>query len=732
MSMSSATLQSLWATALTCHQQGRLADAEHSYQQLLQQSPNHFDAWQYLGVARCQRRAFGEGVIAFKRAVMLKPDSADAHASLGRAYKELTDYPQAIVHLQRAIELHPQYAEALNDLGICLAASQQHAQALLHYDRVLSLRPDYVEAIYNRGNALIALREVADALQCYDHALRLQPNLLPAIHNRGNALRELKRYAEALQCYETVLQARPDSPDILAGCGKLLEIMHRLDEALVAYQRALAVQPDHIEALGGMGYVLYRLFRHEDALQCYERVLKLGGVFDYAPGIAMYLAMCCADWHDYQLKRDRLLSAVRAGLSAAQPMTFLSLVDDLPTQLQCAQRWMTTGYPAATPLWQGQRYRHERIRVAYLSADFHQHATSILMAGLFEYHDRSRFEVIAISYGPNIQDAMRARLLQAFERFIDVSTQTDLEIAQLLCTLEVDIAVDLKGYTADCRPGILARRPAPIQVSYLGYPGSMAAPYIDYLLADRIVIPEQHRSLYSEQVVYLPDSYQVNDDRRLSAVATPTRAECGLPEQGFVFCCFNNTFKITPFMFDVWMRLLQQVPGSVLWLLKDSDLVERNLRREAVARGLAADRLIFAPRQEPAAHLARHRLADLFLDTLPYNAHTTASDALWAGLPVVTCTGGSFASRVAASLLHAADLAELVTHSLEDYERLALSLANDSSRLQAFKLRLAQCETLPLFDTDNFRRHLESAYFAMWARHQRNEPPAEFTVTDIV
>jgi predicted O-linked N-acetylglucosamine transferase (SPINDLY family) len=393
---------------------------------------------------------------------------------------------------------------------------------------------------------------------------------------------------------------------------------------------------------------------------------------------------------------------------------------------------MATGYPAATPLWQGQRYRHERIRVAYLSADFHQHATSILMAGLFEHHDRSRFEVIAISYGPNIQDAMRARLLQAFERFIDVSTQTDLEIAQLLCTLEVDIAVDLKGYTADCRPGILAHRPAPIQVSYLGYPGSMAAPYIDYLLADRIVIPDSHRSFYSEQVVYLPDSYQVNDDRRGPAAVTPTRAECGLPEQGFVFCCFNNTFKITPFMFDIWMRLLQQAPASVLWLLKDSDLVERNLRHEAVAHGVAAERLIFAPRQEPAAHLARHRLADLFLDTLPYNAHTTASDALWAGLPVVTCTGGSFASRVAASLLHAVDLAELVAHSPEDYERLALSLANDPSRLQAIKARLVQGKSLPLFDTDRFRRHLESAYFAMWARYRRGELPAELTATEIV
>lgn len=730
--MSSETLQSLWATALTCHQQGRLADAERCYQQLLQQSPSHFDAWQYLGVARCQRRAFGEGVIAFKRAVMLKPDSADAHASLGRAYKDLADYSRAIVHLQRAIELRPQYAEAMNDVGICLAASQQHDQALHHYEHALSLRPDYVEAIYNRGNALIAMRRIAEALQCYEHALRLQPNLLPAIHNRGNALRELKRYAEALQCYETVLQARPDSPDILAGCGKLLEIMHRLDESLVAYRRALAAQPDHVEALGGMGYVLYRLFRHEEALQCYERLLQLDGAFDHAQGIAMYLAMCCADWRDYQPKLERLLTAARAGQPVAQPMTFLSLADDLPAQLQCAQRWMTVNFPAVRPLWQGELYRHERIRVAYLSADFHQHATALLMAGLFEHHDHSRFEVIAISYGPNIQDAMRMRLLQAFERFIDVSTQTDLEIAQLLRTLEVDIAVDLKGYTADSRPGILAHRPVPIQISYLGYPGSMAAPYIDYLLADRIVIPEQHRSFYGEQVVYLPDSYQVNDGRRLSAADTPSRAECGLPEQGFVFCCFNNTFKITPFMFDIWMRLLQQVPGSVLWLLKDSDLVERNLRREAGARSVAADRLVFAPRREPAEHLARHRLADLFLDTLPYNAHTTASDALWAGLPVVTCAGTAFAARVAASLLHAADLAELVTHSLEDYERLALTLATNSSRLQAIKMRLGQCETLPLFDTDRFRRHLESAYLTVWTRHQRDELPAAFAVAEIV
>jgi protein O-GlcNAc transferase len=351
---------------------------------------------------------------------------------------------------------------------------------------------------------------------------------------------------------------------------------------------------------------------------------------------------------------------------------------------------------------------------------------------LFEKHDKQRFELTAISFGRHTTGAMRERLTQAFDRFIDVQNLTDRDVAKLITDLEIDIAVDLKGYTQDSRPGILAHRPAPVQVNYLGYPGTMGAEYIDYLLADRYLIPAEHQPYYTEKIVYLPDSYQVNDSKRAIAEDTPTRAEAGLPESGFVFCCFNHNYKITPFMFEIWMRLLANVPDSVLWLFEDNPFVANHLKKAAQLSNIAPERLVFAPRVKLDAHLARQKLADLFLDTLPYNAHTTTSDALWAGLPVVTCMGNAFAARVAGSLLHAIGLPELVTENLQDYEALALKLATNPALLAEIKAKLAKNRlTYPLFNADRFRRHIEAAYLMMWERSQRGEAPVSFAVPPI-
>jgi predicted O-linked N-acetylglucosamine transferase (SPINDLY family) len=370
------------------------------------------------------------------------------------------------------------------------------------------------------------------------------------------------------------------------------------------------------------------------------------------------------------------------------------------------------------------------IRVAYLSPDFRNHATSYLLAALIESHDRSRFHVLGLSFGPRAADQMQRRMSAAFDKMIDASGLSDVAAAKALQENGIDIAVDLAGYTEHARPGILARRPAAVQVSYLGYPGTMAAPWIDYIIADRFTIPDDSKPFFSEKVVHLPDTYQANDHKREGSSVSVSRSEVGLPEHGFVFCCFNNAYKIRPGVFDVWMRLLGQVEGSVLWLLLDSDASRDNLRREAERRGVAPHRLVFAPRVGVGEHLARHKLADLFLDTLPYNAHTTASDALRAGVPIVTCMGNSFASRVAASLLHAAGVPEFVTHSLDDYFALALRLARDPALLARRRAALADSSrTLPLFDVDRFRRNIEKAYLMMHERHQAGEQPASFSVT---
>jgi protein O-GlcNAc transferase len=390
--------------------------------------------------------------------------------------------------------------------------------------------------------------------------------------------------------------------------------------------------------------------------------------------------------------------------------------------------------PSFPPLWHGEVYSHDRIRIAYLSADFHEHATAYLMAGLFEHHDKSRFDITAVSFGLDDNSGVRHRIRQACEHFYNVRNNSDQEIAALLRGREIDIAVDLKGFTANSRIEVLSRRPAPIQVNYLGYPGTMGAPYIDYILADATVIPEDQFPFYTEKVVWLPDSYQVNDDKRHISEHTPTRLDCGLPEKGFVYCCFNNPFKLNPEMFDIWMRLLHATQGGVLWLFEgtsssSADLCRENLYREAEKRNISPNRLVFAAKTNLADHLARHRLADLFLDTLPYNAHTTASDALWAALPVVTCLGSTFAGRVSASLLNAAGLPELIATSREDYEALALRFAHDPSLLAATKIKLARNRGgCPLFNTRRFTTHIESAYLSMWRAYREGRRPANFAV----
>jgi predicted O-linked N-acetylglucosamine transferase (SPINDLY family) len=409
---------------------------------------------------------------------------------------------------------------------------------------------------------------------------------------------------------------------------------------------------------------------------------------------------------------------------------FLGYSSDPALQLACARQFIAREVPVRKPLlWSGEVWKNEKIRIAYVSCGFHQHPTAYLTAELLEIHDRSHFEIIGVSVGPDDQSEIRARLIRAFDRFYDVRSKTDQEVTSLLRELRVDIAVDRSGYTTNARPGIFAGRAAPVQVNYIGFPGTLAAKFYDYILADATVLPFDRQPFYTERIVHLPNSYLVNDTRRPVAARTPTRQECGLPAQGFVFCCFNNSYKITPPVFDIWMRLLSKMEGSVLWLFCDREGAEANLRREAAARNIDPGRLIFARRVPLADHLARHRLADLFLDTLPYNAHTTAADALWMGLPVVTCLGQSFAGRVAASLLRAVGMSDLVTSNPGEYEDLILRIAREPAMLQDLRDRLQRNKvTSPLFDTDLYRRNLESAYLRMLQAWQRGEPPASFTV----
>jgi protein O-GlcNAc transferase len=536
-------------------------------------------------------------------------------------------------------------------------------------------------------------------------------------------------FEAAERAVDEALQIDPLSAELWSNRGTAQAAGKRLDAALLSFERALELKPGHPGLIANRANILLALRHYAEAIPAYEALLHLAPDHPYALGHLIFCKLQCGDWDGLGELRARALAEMHLGKRTITPDLAAAILDSPEDQAQTMRILARDKFPPVPPLWRGERYRNERIRLAYVSADFHAHATATLMAGVFEHHDHRRFETVAISFGPNNRSPMRARLERGFDRFMDVSAQSDTQIAALLRQAEIDIVVDLKGYTSEARPAIFSFRPAPVQINFLGYPGTMGADFLDYLLADRFTVPPAHEVFYSEKIVRLPDGYQPNDRTRVAATEVPTRGQAGLPETGFVFCCFNNSFKIQPFLFDIWMRLLRERNGSVLWLLADNETASVNFKREAAARGVDAARLVFAPRMPQERHLARQRLADIFLDTLPYNAHTTASDALWVGLPVLTCMGGTFAGRAAASVLHAAGLPELVTHSLEEYEATALALARDPQRLSEIRAKLARNrDTHPLFDATRFTRHLEAAFATMWERAQRGEMPASFDV----
>ena len=541
------------------------------------------------------------------------------------------------------------------------------------------------------------------------------------------------RFAQALALLDSAIAAEPARAPLWNNRGAALAAMKRFDDAYQSFGRALALDPEFAGARANRAHALMALHRPDKAIADYEVLLSRDPQNTLVRGNLIRAKLQICDWRGLPELWERAQGDMREDGPAIPPMAVTALMES-PAEQLCALRALSAAkYPLQLPpLWQSERYGHKRIRIAYLSADFHAHATATLMAGVFEAHDRNRFEIFAISFGRDDASPMRSRLMEAFEHFVPVAPASDADIASLLRDKEIDIAIDLKGFTDGGRPGILARRPAPVQVNYLGFPATMGAPYVDYIIADQTLIPPEQQTHYSEKIVTLPHSYQPNDRRRQAAAASLSREGEGLPQSGFVFCCFNSLYKITPEIFDIWMGLLRDVEESALWLLEDGPAATGNLKREASARGVNPERLVFAPRMPPPEHLARHRLADLFLDTRPYNAHTTASDALWMGLPLLTCPGETFASRVAASLLRTIAMPELVTPSLGAYEEMARELARAPARLAAIKEQLARNrETSPLFDVARFTRDLETAYSMMWDRQQRGDAPASFAVEDV-
>jgi predicted O-linked N-acetylglucosamine transferase (SPINDLY family) len=736
----------------------RYEEALASYDRAIKIKPDYAEAYYNRGSALNELKRYEEALASYDKAIAIKPDYATAYSNRGNAFNELKRYEEALVSYDRAIEIKPDYAEAYSNRGALLQDLKRYEEALASYDRAIAIKPDYADAYSNRGNALNELKRYEEALASYDRSIEIKPYYADAYSNRGNALNELKRYEEALASYDRSIEIKPDFAEAYSNRGNALKKLKRVEEALASYDRAIAIKPDYAEAYYNRGIALKELKRYEEALTNYDRAIAIKpdyaeafanrGVlmqdlkrleealasydkaiaikpdYEYLLGTQLHTKMKMCDWQDFDANVENLLLRIGEGKKSSQSFPILALTDSLSVQRKASEIWMNDKHPPNHSLgFIPKLRRKEKIKIGYYSEDFREHPVSYLAVELFELHDKNKFELIAFYYGPPDSSNMHKRVSSAFNKFIDIRLKSDKEVAELSRLMEIDIAIDLSGLTGNERTGIFAYRAAPVQLSYLGYLGTMGAEYYDYLIADKTTIPTEHRQYFVEKIVYLP-SYQVNDSMRLISDKVFEKTELNLPLNAFVFCCFNNNYKITPPTFDGWMRILKAVPDSAFFLYAENHWAEANLKLEAEKRGVSQTRLAFVSLIERSEYLARYRLANLFLDTLPYNAGTTASDALWAGLPVLTCMGESFASRVAASVLNAIELPELVTTTQEQYEAKAIELATNPAKLRAIKDKLERNRlTTALFDTPRFTKHIEAAYTQMYERYQTDLPP---------
>lgn len=717
--------------AVTLHDLKRFEDALAGYDRAITLKPDYAAAYNNRGATLQELRRFPEAVASYDRAIALKPDYAAAHNNRGATLLKIGRAERGLASSEQALALQPDFAEAHNNRGIALQELKRFDEALTSYDRAVALLPRYAEGHNNRGTALRELGRLNEALASHERALAIKADYAEAHNNRGIVLRALKRFDEALASHEQATAILPEYAEAHLNRGAILHDLGRFHEALESFQRALEARPDYADAYRNQGLALRELGRPEEALASYERALALSPGDRFLEGVCRHARMQICDWTGRAAELDELGVGIECGRAVTTPFAALSLFDSLPVQRRTASIWAREECRPAQLLPPLQNYpAHAKVRIGYFSADFRNHAVSALAAELFECHDRTAFELSGFALGADVRDGLRQRVERAFDRFIPCFDKSDEQVALLARSLEIDIAVDLGGYTQHARPRIFAQRAAPIQVSYLGFLGTMGASFMDYLLADEVIVPPGLRRYYSERLAYLP-AYQVNDTKRPVSDRVFTRAELGLPPTGFVFCCFNASYKITPETFGSWMRILAATAGSSLLLLGDNNAARQNLRRQASKSGIDPGRLVFAARIPYGDYLARYRAADLFLDTHPYNAGTTASDALWVGLPVLTYAGETFAARVAASLLTSVGLSQLVTENRADYEQLAIELAANPGRLGEIRQALAAARSsAALFDTPRFTRSLEALYRRMYERCHLGLLPEHLTLEE--
>ena len=670
--------------AIKAHQVGRLEEADHLYQKILETQPTHPDANHNLGVLKVLLNKSADALLLFKIAVESNPSIEQYWYSYSNTLIREKKLEEAEAISRKAIKFKPNFVTIHFNLGFILNEIGKFKEAELSYKKAITLKPEFVEAYYNLGVTLQALGRTDEAVESYKKAIMLKPKFVEAHNNLGVILKDLGKFDDAEASYKKAIEYKVDYAEALSNLGEVQKLLGRIDDSLSNYKYAYQLKPD----------------------------------LDYLLGALIHLKMNFCIWDDLPKNINMLTKKINNGEKASTPFALLSLIDDPSIHKKAAEIYSNDKFPRSNIFPRIPQYHgHEKIRIGYFSADFWNHPTSYLTAELYENHDRKKFEIHAFSFGLDTNDKFNIRIKEGVDYFHDVRTMSDYDVVKLVRSLEIDIAIDLKGFTGMNRQGIFAMSTAPIQVSYLGYPGTMAVDYLDYLIADRTLILKEKEKDYSEKIVYMPNSYQPNVSKKSAFKSSLTRQDVGLPNRGFVFCCFNNQYKITPLTFAGWMRILKATDGSVLWLLVSNINAAKNLKKEAVKLGINEDRLIFANYIPNEEHLKRIQLADLFIDTLPYNAHTTASDALRMGLPVLTCIGDSFAGRVAASLLNAVRLPELITTSQDQYESSAIALAKNPEKMKIIKDKLINnLNKTTLYDAALYTRNLEVAYSVMYKR----------------
>jgi len=740
--------------AIKKHQNGNLNQAKIIYVEILNLFPSNSEVLNLLGVLEAQSKNFllavdyiskaihidgtnaafynnranalkelnklNEANTDYDKAIILKPDYAEAYYNQGNILQALGEFDKAIMSFRKTISFIPNHLDSLINLGNSYKSLKKFKDAKSYYDKALTIKPDYAEIYFNQGNLSRELGELNEALEFFNKAIQLAPNYAQVYTNIGNVLTDLRRFEEAIFFYDKAITIKPNYIIAYLNRGNTFEVGGKFKEAIECYKKIISFQPNNIEAHCGLGSAYSNDNQLIESTESYKYVIENDASYDYIYGLYNSSKSKCCIWEDFEVEVDHIRSEVEKSNKVIHPFQCLRLIDDPAIQKKTAEIFSADKHSAKTLVKPFKKTIHEKIRVGYFSADFNEHPVAYLTAELFETHDKAKFEIFAFSLASDNDDPIRKRIEKSFDEFIDISRLSDQEAVGIARQKEIDIAIDLGGLTAGSRLDLFAMRVAPVQMSYLGYLGTMGNKYIDYIIADKIIIPVNFQKNYSENIFYLPH-YQCNDSKKEISNKFLTRAELGLPENGFVYCCFNQTIKITPNIFSSWMHILKSVDDSVLWLYATNEFDRKNLLEEAIKSKVNKERIIFGKKMPRPEYLARFRVADLFLDTAPYNAGTTASDALWAGLPILTFTGKSFASRVCSSVLTSAGFPELITNSQEAYEILAIDLGKDKVKSKAIRKKIEkEIKDSSLYNIHKFTKSLESGYKKAYQMTQKN------------